>query len=65
MAIEIECTFLVEELPVAELQNALLEKARNTFERDGPPPWFAGSEVTAVMRFKSAQLAMTGKPDNG
>lgn len=157
MAIEIERKFLVKELPVAELQPALveqiqqgylireserevrirrkgdlffltekkgtgmtreeheiliseamfdalwpltngmqLEKARSTFMLDGhqleldvyqgelaplmileteftteeqalawSPPWFAGREVTGDKRYKNAQLATAGKPDNG
>ncbi|ASJ76361.1 CYTH domain-containing protein [Granulosicoccus antarcticus] len=157
MAIEIERKFLVEELPVIELQNAVLEeiqqgylireadrevrirrkgelffltekkgaglsreeheisineqmfdalwplskgmrleKARSTFMLDGyqleldvyhgelkplmvleteftseeealawSPPEFAGLEVTGDKRYKNAQLAKTGKPDNG
>lgn len=157
MAIEIERKFLVEELPVTELQNAIvdeiqqgylireadrevrirrkgelffltekkgaglsrdehdilinehifnalwpmtkgmqLEKARSTFMLDGyqleldvyhgtlqplmvletefaseeeafawSPPAFAGVEVTGDKRYKNAQLAKTGKPDNG
>ncbi len=157
MAIEIERKFLVEELPVTELQHATLEeiqqgylirepdrevrirrkgelffltekkgaglsrdeqeivineqifdalwpmtggmqleKARSTFMLDGhqleldvyhgalkpltiletefpteeqalawSPPWFAGSEVTGDIRYKNAQLAKAGKPDNG
>lgn len=29
------------------------------------PPWFAGAEVTGDKRYKNAQLAKAGKPDNG
>lgn len=29
------------------------------------PPWFAGLEVTGDKRYKNAQLAESGKPDNG
>lgn len=29
------------------------------------PPWFAGPEVTGDKRYKNAQLATAGKPDNG
>ncbi|MGQ7846458.1 CYTH domain-containing protein [Granulosicoccus sp. 3-233] len=29
------------------------------------PPWFAGPEVTGDKRYKNAQLATEGKPDNG
>ena len=157
MAIEIERKFLVEKLPVTELQHAILEeiqqgyliweserevrirrkgelfwlaekkgiglirdeheilinkqmfaalwpvtggmqleKARSTFMLDGyqleldvyhgalkplmvleaefsteeqalawSPPWFAGSELTGDRRYKNAQLAKSGKPDNG